>query len=129
MRLWFIGDAVFSPVMQRVAAALGATLTDASAPGATVEHARVIQIRALPVAPVATVHTVIYLDRPEYDAEIIAARALRRIADDSRVILVVCPSDAKAAEGLRPHWQGDRFITIGVDAIDDAEAPLIQALA
>lgn len=127
MKLWFLGDSVFSPVVQSIADALGMDLVDSSIPEATIEHTRVMQTRAFS-GQQETVVAVIYLDKLSYDGEIVVAKILRRVADNSRIALVVIPAGAKAAESMKAHWRGNRFITIEADSFGEAKTALLEAL-
>lgn len=127
MKLWFLGDSIFSDMVQDVATELGMELVDSSVPDATVPHVRVMQTKTFE-NQTEIVTVVIYLHSSSYDGEIIIAKVLRRISPESRIALVVIPAGAKAAESMRAHWKGDRFITIQADSFDEAKVSLLEAL-
>lgn len=130
MKIWYLGDAQLSSQLQSVAAALNLELVDSSVPSATMEHVWTKQVheKLFRVRKKDDCFAILFVNNPDYDSEVLIHMLLHRITEASKIILVVHPSNAKAAEGMTAHWEGERFILIALDDLTDLESALLQKL-
>lgn len=130
MKLWYLGDSILSSQIAQVATDLGMELVDSSIENATMEQVWTEQVHesTFRAKNKPDCIAILFVNNPDYDAEVIIQVLLQRITTASKIVLAVYPADAKAIEGMTAHWSGDRFKTVQLTSLDNVVQAITQTL-
>lgn|SRR5574338_56021 len=130
MKLWYLGDSVLSPSILQAANNKGLELIDSSSSNASMEEVWTGQIHEKEFRKHRNelCKVVIFINDPNYDSEVIINNVLERVDKNSTIILIVYPVDAKASEGMLAHFEGENFLLVRLNSLDDAYDGINEAL-